>query len=71
MEIPFLAERVPLDGHEQPFFVIVVDEEHQTVELMPVRGRGPFLGGVPFGSLRRGAGRDEAPPCTGSAKVIS
>jgi len=55
MEPPYLAERVRLDGHEQPFFVIKVDEELQTVDLGPSGSGARCLKDIPFAALRRTA----------------
>lgn len=53
MKAPYLTERVRVEGSDQPYFVIKVDEELQVAELMPVWGAGPCLEDVPFLAIRR------------------
>ena len=50
-QLPSIAQRVHVRGHEFPFFVVTVHEDDQTVDLVPVSGSGPFLDAVPLSQL--------------------
>ena len=52
--VPSARERVRVSGwgHTAVFLVVEVDQETQTVDLMPLAGETYGLQGVPFGLLR-------------------
>jgi hypothetical protein len=60
-QLPHLAQRVRVLGREIPFFVVSVDEDAQTVDLIPVSGSRPTLEDVPFSELVFPDTRDSSP----------
>ncbi len=54
MDTPQLCERVRIRGHKDKTYIIIkVDEESQTVDLMPASGSARGPNDVPFSELLR------------------
>ncbi len=64
--VPFMAERVTVHGHDGAFFVVKVDHDACTVDLIPIFGFGCTLADVLFSELMRGTevSRDTTQPAT-------
>ena len=48
---PRLGDRVRVRGHERPFFVMSVDDENQTANLVTASGTPRSVEAVPLGQL--------------------
>lgn len=49
-----MSQRVLVRGHQDKIFIVIkVDEESQTVDLVPASGFARQLNNVPFSDLRR------------------
>ncbi|HKF46517.1 MAG TPA: hypothetical protein VKB38_04115 [Terracidiphilus sp.] len=52
IRVPRIRERVRVDGHADPFFVIYVDTQRQVADLVCARRVGFTLEQVPFTAIR-------------------